>query len=191
MANFANSRYYKHFLLSLGRGLDSTTEESNLGSIYRYKGGLYRRKSQLVSTRRRRGLGFGSFFASLFQRAAPLLRTLGSKTVDLVSNIAKDSLAGEPIQASAIKHIQKAVPAAFSGLITRPSLVEQRAEPFTSIKKRKKPNSFITKQGVIKLRKTGSGHRVSFHHPKKKKIRGTGINQLYPALSLIHNGELS
>lgn len=185
MANYAHSRYYKNFLLSLGRGLDPTIE-SNLGSIYRYKGGLYKHKSHFISSRRRRGLGFGSFFSSLFQRAAPLLRTLGTKTIDLVSNIAKDSLAGEPIKNSSIKHIQKALPEAFSGLITRPSNIT-KSEPFTVVKKRKKSSTILTKQGNIKLRRSGSGH----HHHRQRTKRGTGINQLYPALSLIHNGEQS
>jgi hypothetical protein len=170
---YEQNRYYKHFLLTLGNGIDSRIEP-NIGSVYRYRGGLHRGRPHLAfgSIHRRRGLGFGSFFQALFQRAAPLLRNLGAKTVDLVSNIAKDSLQGENIKDSAIKHIQQAVPAAFSGLITRETPVAAAAEKFTILNRRKRPAS-TKRPGVksSKLRKTGSG-----------------INQLYPALELIRNG---
>jgi hypothetical protein len=171
---YERNKYYKHFLLTLGSGIDSQVEP-NIGSVYRYRGGLHKGRPHLVlgSIHRRRGLGFGSLLQSLFQRAAPLLRTLGTKTVDIVSNIAKDSLQGANIKDSAIKHIQQAVPEAFSGLINREEPVK---ENFTIINKRKR--------SAAATRKTVTSNKL-------RKRSGSGINQLYPALHLIRNGSAS
>jgi len=163
-----NNLYYHHFLLSIGKGVDPEIDP-NIGSIYRYKGGLYKGRPYYVigNIQRRRGLGIGSFFQSLFQRAAPLLRSLGSKTVDVVSNIAKDAIQGENIKTSAIKNIKEAIPAAFSGIINRDNT---EYTPQLESRKRKVISSSIKKN-------------------KKRKTKGSGgFNQLYPALKLMKYG---
>jgi hypothetical protein len=106
----SHNRYYLYFKESSGEGLDTNAGERyipSLGQIYSYNPGLQRGRGQLFL--RRRGLGFASFFSSLIQRATPLLRNIGSRAVDVVSNIAKDTLQGQNLKEAAIKNISKAV----------------------------------------------------------------------------------
>ena len=109
-----HNRYYVHFRNSLGYGLQA---EPDFGQFYSYKSGLQRGRGQLFL--RRRGLGFASFFTSLFQKASPLLKSFGSKAVDVVSNIAKDALQGENIKDSAAKNITQAISSAFTNNSTK------------------------------------------------------------------------
>lgn len=102
-----HNRYYLYFKESQGGGASSEKYVPDLGFVYSYNTNLRRGRGQLFL--RRRGLGFSSFFSSLFQRAAPFLRNIGTKAVDVVSNIAKDTLQGENLKDSAVKNITKAV----------------------------------------------------------------------------------
>jgi hypothetical protein len=100
-----HNRYYLYFKES--RGGISERYEPDLGYVYSYNTNPQRGRGHLAT--RRRGLGLYSFFAPYLQRATPFLRNLGSKAVDLVSNIAKDTLKGESLRDSAVKNISKAV----------------------------------------------------------------------------------
>jgi hypothetical protein len=132
------NRYYTYFHREItGHGLDDDYEP-NIGSVYNYRIGLERRgRGQYYA--RHRGFGLGSFFSSLFHRATPFLRNLGTHAVSIVSNIAKDAVQGENIKESAIKHITKAVaPVVDNLLATKPQPPLSPQQPVSNNRKRKK-----------------------------------------------------
>jgi hypothetical protein len=93
-----------------------------LGEIYRYRRGLQTGAGHFnfgFQARQKQGFGFRDYFTNIFQRATPFLRTLGTKVVDIVSDIARDSLKGENVKEAAIKNITKALPEAITGLLTK------------------------------------------------------------------------
>lgn len=127
----------------------------NIGSVYTYRSNLKKGAGHRFF-RRQRGLGLASFFTSLFSRAAPLLRNIGSHAVDVVSHIAKDAIKGENVKASAIRNIKEAIPAALSS-ISNPSLTKSAniESPLSDelpreVKKRKS----VISSPIIKRKKT-------------------------------------
>jgi hypothetical protein len=101
------NRYYEYFKEAVGKG--DGQYYANIGEIYRMRPGIQRGYGQFVvgsrlQGRYKRGMGIGSAIMSLFKRAVPLLKVLGSRAVDLASNIAKDTIQGNNVKESAIKH---------------------------------------------------------------------------------------
>jgi hypothetical protein len=125
-----DNRYFGHFKAVLGKG--EGTYYANMGHVYKKRPGIQRGYGHYMMghklTSRQRGLGFGSTLMSMFRMAAPILKVLGAKAVDVVSNVAKDAIQGQNVKDSVIKHaknqandiISKA-PAAFTGLVSRAS----------------------------------------------------------------------
>jgi len=128
--NTQYNRYYHYFRREIsGRGFDDDEDDyvPNIGHVYNYRVGLERHgRGQFYA--RHRGFGLGSFFSSLFQRATPFLRNLGSHAVDIVSNIAKDAVQGESIKEAAIKHITKAVTPVVNNLLSNQQQEQQQQQ---------------------------------------------------------------
>lgn len=138
----SHNRYYLYFKHSSGEGLDYGEKYvPSLGQIYSYNPGLQRGRGQLFL--RRRGLGFASFFSSLIQRATPLLRNIGSRAVDVVSNIAKDTLQGTNLKEAAIKNISKAVSDYTNSSSAEEAPTSLPPQPQQSISKAKKRKTLI------------------------------------------------
>lgn len=103
------NRYYRHFLESMGGG---EFEVPELGEIYHYRSPLRGGGGHLFHAhiRQRKGLGFGTYLSSFYQRAKPLLKVLGSQAVNVISGIARDAISGQNIQDATIRNIAKALP---------------------------------------------------------------------------------
>jgi hypothetical protein len=138
-----DNKYYGHFKAVMGRGDGSYY--ANMGHVYKTRPGVQRGYgSYIVSPKlssRQRGLGFGSTLMSMFKMAAPILKALGSKAINVVSNVAQDAIQGSNIKDSAIKHARSEVsdiiaqaPAVFSGLVTKASeaMTEPTSQPLTT-----------------------------------------------------------
>lgn len=124
-----DNKYYGHFKAVTGGGVYDGYY-TNMGQVYKTRPGVQRGYGHhMVNPRlssRQRGLGFGSTLMSMFRMAAPILRALGSKAVDVVSNVAKDAIQGSNIKESVVKRGKDGVndiiagaPAAFTGLVTK------------------------------------------------------------------------
>jgi hypothetical protein len=120
----SHNRYYQYFIHASGEGLDSDEKfVPNLGQIYSYNPSLLRGRGQLAGAHRGRG-----FFGDLWRSATPYLKNLGSRAVDLVSNIAKDTLHGTSIKEAAIKNIAKTV-SDITSSNTSPNVEVEEATP--------------------------------------------------------------
>jgi hypothetical protein len=130
MDSDSENKYYGHFKAVIGRG--EGNYYANIGHVYKKRPGIQRGYGRTLIghklSSRQRGLGFGSTLMSMFRMAAPILKVLGSKAVDVVSNVAKDAIRGENVKDSVIKHaknqasdIINQAPAAFTGLVSRAS----------------------------------------------------------------------
>jgi len=158
------NRYYQHFLNQTGRGGFTIPE---IGEIYHYKTALRRGEGRLFNSRiqHRRGLGFGTYLSALYQRAKPLLKVLGTKAVNIVSNIAKDTLSGKNLKDAAVQNIIKALPPGISSIAFPPKTESETGSavaPFDIIKKRS-----------VRRKLT-----------RKRKI-GRGLEEQYPGLQFL------
>jgi hypothetical protein len=142
-ADDMDNKYYGHFKAVMGKGDGSYY--ANMGHVYKTRPGVQRGYgSYIVNPRlssRQRGLGFGSTMMSLFKMAAPILRSLGSKAVNVAANVAQDAIQGSNIKDSVIRHAKNEVsgiieqaPAAFTGLVTKAgaALGEPISQPSTT-----------------------------------------------------------
>jgi hypothetical protein len=157
------NRYYQHFLNQSGRGEFTIPE---LGEIYHYKTALRRGNGHLFNSRirYRRGLGFGTILSSLYQRAKPLLRVLGTKAVNVISNIAKDTLSGKNFKDATIKNISQALPPGIAAFI--PPNLGEREPVITSVS----PSDLIKTQRLRRL---------------QRKRKGRGLEEQYPGLQFL------
>jgi len=170
--------YYRHFLAQSGAG---GVDIPDLGEIYRYKSALRKGYGHLFHTRirQRKGLGFGTFLSSLYQRAKPLLKVLGAQAVNVISGIAKDTISGQNIKDATIRNIAKALPPGLIPVI-KPNTVPDTATnispegpeavvsdlpPPPPSKKRRKKTVLAVKQGV--------------------KRSGRGLTEIYPGLEYL------
>lgn len=126
----SENKYYEHFKAVVGRG--DGGYYANMGHVYKVRPGIQRGFGHYtVGARlssRQRGTGFGSTIMSMFRMAVPILKALGSKAVNVVSNIAQDAIQGSNIKDSAVLHTKNEVgdimakaPGIFKGLVTKAS----------------------------------------------------------------------
>lgn len=119
--------YYGYFKEVVGRG--SGEYYTGIGQIYKSRRGIQRGYGNFVGGfpyGARRGLGLGSTLWSLFRMATPISKVLGSKAVDVVSNIAKDGIEGSNVKEAAKKHARAGMsdlfarmPKAFAGMMNK------------------------------------------------------------------------
>lgn len=164
-----NNKYYRFFLSQVNkRQAGGGVAIPELGEIYHFRNGLRRGNGHLVlgHVRRRRGLGIGSFLLSLFQRAKPILKTIGTKAIDVASDIAKDALSGKDIRSSAISNISEALPSSIRNLTQN--------TPTGSENNINKPKSVSFAVSAAKRRKL-----------RPSKQYGRGFKTEYPGLAYL------
>ena len=131
----SHNRYYQYFIHASGEGLDSDERfVPNLGQIYSYNPSLLRGRGQLAGAHQGRG-----FFGILWRSATPYLKNLGSRAVDLVSNIAKDTLQGTNIKEAALNNLAKTV-SDITSSNTSPKIQEETASQSSRPKPKKRKN---------------------------------------------------
>jgi hypothetical protein len=138
------NRYYHHFLNQRGRGQLTIPE---IGEIYHYKTALRRGEGHLFNARirDRNGLGFSPVLSSILQRGKPLFQVLGTKAVNVISNIAKDTISGKKFKDAVIKNIHKALPPGVAQFIP-PNLGDSSV-----VNSPVSPNDIIKTQSVKRL----------------------------------------
>lgn len=142
--------FHKHMT---GAGINEEKYVPNIGNVYTYRSNLKRGAGHRFF-RRQRGLGLASFFTSLISRAAPILRTIGSHAVDVVSHIAKDAIKGENIKSSAIRNIKEAIPSALSSITNPPTLnTSETLKQELSREPKKRKSAAVISSPVIKRKK--------------------------------------
>jgi hypothetical protein len=162
-----HNRYYQHFLQQAGRGEFTVPD---IGEIYHYKSPLRKGSGYLINSRiqQRRGLGVGTYLSSLYQRAKPLLRVLGAKAVNLVSNIAKDTLSGEDFKVAAEKNLRKSLPPGIAAFALP-------AEKKETVKRK----SSVSPADLINTQRVERPQRI-----KRRKV-GRGLKEQYPGLQFL------
>ena len=177
------NKYYEYFRDALGRG--EGRYHTNFGEIYRMRPGLQRGYGKFVigrgMHRHRYGMGFGSVIMSLFKRAVPLLKVLGSKAVEVASNVAKDAIHGNNVKDSAIRHLSNeantlmgSVPDVVTGFLNKNSSI--RPMPVsTLVASPDAASTAITAKTVRKKKKLAL----------QKKKRQIGRGQKFSALAYL------
>lgn len=149
--------FFQHHMRAVGGGGFDNPFTPN---VYTIRQSLKRGQGQYFL--RRRGLGLGSFFTSLWQKATPLLKNIGAHAVDVVSHIAKDALHGENIKESAVRNLKEAVAPIVSNLIKTPDTstaneINNPLPPITSesvtVSQPSRKRSKITPSYSVKKRK--------------------------------------
>lgn len=163
------NRYYRHFLTQIGGG---EVEVPELGEIYRYNSPLRKGGGHLFHARirQRKGLGFGSLIASLYQRAKPLLKVLGTQAVNVISGIAKDTISGQNIKDATVRNIAKALPPGLVPVTTSDSTTNQNATP--------------PLDSTLPSRKR-SKQRTELKVKQQRRRRGQGLSEIYPGLEYL------
>lgn len=142
--------YYHYLKFMVGDGFNDNTYIPGVGAVYSYRTSLKRGAGHRFF-RRHRGLGFASFFTSLFSRAAPLLRKIGTHAVDVFSNIAKDTIQGENIKSATTRNLKEAIPA-LSKIVNPTIPSPSESVSITEIPKKRK--SVVISSPIIKRKKT-------------------------------------
>lgn len=170
--------FYDHFKYLIVSGYGGLgTRDDDIGDLYR--GVLYQRgyglqgnSYELVDMYSKQGLGFGDVLRPLFSFFAPLakqgLQYLGKQAISTVADIAKDALEGKDVKKAAEERLQSK---AETILAKAPQVI--KAVTYNQGKKRKVPSlSVSTKPGGSKRK-------------QRKVVEGSGLHNIYPALSRI------
>lgn len=177
--------YYGYFKETVGRG--NGKYYTGIGHVYTARRGIQRGTGFFVpgaSMYSQRGMGFGSVFSSLFRMASPILKVLGLKAVDVVSNIAKDTIDGQNVKESVIKHVSNEgkqllgkVPTTIKNILNKTGLTEEQTNS-------QAPEAEVSTPFEIVHQKQPSKRRGKVVHSKiKSKVRrGSGK---YPALKFM------
>lgn len=178
-----HNKYYTFFRNQAGHQLlqGKGVAIPDLGEIYRFKGGLRTGRGQFMlgRARIRSGSGIASYLLSMLQRATPFLRTLGSKAIDVASNIAKDAIRGDSLKTAAISNIRANVPDSIVSHFLPP---ETTPEKFTII-----PN--VPKKTSLKRKVTFAPNSLKRRGVPKRSLTGRGLREQYPGLRYIDQGE--
>jgi hypothetical protein len=174
--------YYSFFKETIGRG--SGKYYTGIGHVYTTRRGLQRGSGFFMPGApmfNKRGMGFGNVMRALFRMATPILKVLGSKAVDVASNIAKDTIQGENIKDSAVRHVSNEgkqllgrVPSSIRNILDKSGEISADGISPTSAEVEIRPAEEQNKNKKVAVK------RAAFKVKNKTFKRGRGIS--YPAL---------
>lgn len=184
--------YYEYFKDVKGLGNDKFY--TGIGHVYKSRGGIQRGYGFFVPgipSGRKRGLGMGTILKSIFSSVTPLikkfaphvLRTVGTTAADTIANIAKDSILGNNLKESAVKHgktafnqLRTQLPETFSGVLHQQQYkngtLPEDENSFDIEYEEESPQIYQPKR-----RKSTRFHTI----PQRKNLRKR-LNKQYPGL---------